>query len=64
MFWVEEFTLKQDVINAFTDMLFHGKQAAVCVLDEWTPDKLMMDNTTENSFSETAFTVRREQYDN
>ena len=45
--------MKQYVVDAFTDMLFHGNQAAVCVRVEWTPDKLMMDNTTENNFSET-----------
>lgn len=45
--------------DAFTDMLFHGNQAVVCDLDEWAPDKLMMDNTMENNFSDTAFTVRR-----
>ena len=50
-FW-EEFTVKQYVVDAFTDMLFHGNQAAVCVRVEWMPDKLMMDNITENNFSE------------
>ena len=51
--------MKQYVVDAFTDMLFHGNQAVVCDLDEWAPDKLMMDNTMENNFSDTAFTVRR-----
>ena len=55
----EEFTLKQYFADVFTDRLFHGKQSAVCVLDEWTPDKLIMDNTTENNFSEIEFSVRR-----
>ena len=55
----EEFTLKQYFADVFTAMLFHGKQAAVCVFDEWTPDKLMMGNTKKNNNSETAFTVRR-----
>lgn len=51
--------MKQYVVDAFTDMLFHGNQAVVCDLDEWTPDKLMMGNTKKNNNSETAFTVRR-----
>ena len=51
--------MKQYFADVFTAMLFHGKQAAVCVFDEWTPDKLMMGNTKKNNNSETAFTVRR-----
>ena len=55
----EEFTLKQYFADVFTDMPFHGRQAAVCVLDEWTSDRLIVDNTTKNSFSEIEFSVRR-----
>ena len=50
--------MKQYIVDAFTDQVFHGKQAAVCVLGEWLPDELMMDITKENNFSETAFTVK------
>ena len=50
--------MKQYVVDAFTDEVFHGNQAAVCVLDEWLPDDLMMAITQENNFSETAFTVK------
>ena len=50
--------MKQYVVDAFTDQVFHGNQAAVCVLDQWLPDELMMNITRENNFSETAFTVR------
>ena len=50
--------MKQYIIDAFTDRVFHGNQAAVCVLDEWLPEDLMMDITRENNFSETAFTVK------
>ncbi len=50
--------MKQYVVDAFTDKVFHGNQAAVCVLDVWLPDERMMDITRENNFSETAFTVR------
>ena len=51
--------MKQYVVDAFTDQVFHGNQAAVCVLDAWLPEKLMMNITRENNFSETAFTVRQ-----
>ncbi|MBO5497168.1 MAG: PhzF family phenazine biosynthesis protein [Oscillospiraceae bacterium] len=50
--------MKQYIVDAFTDKVFHGNQAAVCVLDTWLPEELMMDITRENNFSETAFTVK------
>lgn len=50
--------MKQYIVDAFTDRVFHGNQAAVCVLDAWLPEELMMDITRENNFSETAFTVK------
>ena len=56
--------MKQYIVDAFTDTLFHGNQAAVCVLDEWLPEKVMMDIARENNFSETAFTIKAsEGYD-
>ena len=51
-------SIKQYVVDAFSDNVFHGNQAAVCVLDAWLPEDLMMDITRENNFSETAFTVK------
>lgn len=53
-------SVKEYIVDAFTDRLFHGNQAAVCVLKKWLPEELMMDITRENNFSETAFTVKRE----
>lgn len=50
--------IRQYIIDAFTDTLFHGNQAAICILDEWLPEELMMDITRENNFSETAFAVK------
>ena len=50
--------MKQYVVDAFTDEVFHGNQAAVCVLENWPDDELMMSITQENNFSETAFTVK------
>jgi len=51
-------SVKQYVVDAFTDKVFHGNQAAVCVLDTWLPEALMKNIACENNFSETAFTVR------
>ncbi|BEU88795.1 hypothetical protein TAMA11512_22590 [Selenomonas sp. TAMA-11512] len=50
--------MKQYVVDAFTDTVFHGNQAAVCMTEQWPDEALMMDITGENNFSETAFTVR------
>lgn len=51
-------SLKQFIVDAFTEQLFSGNQAAVCVLDEFISDELMTRIARENNFSETAFTVR------
>ena len=50
--------MKQYVVDAFTDKVFHGNQAAICVLEQWLSDDLMMSITQENNFSETAFVVK------
>lgn len=50
--------MKQYVVDAFTDRLFHGNQAAICIMDCWIPEELMLDITKENNFSETAFAVK------
>lgn len=47
--------MKQYIVDAFTDKLFSGNQAAVCVLEEWISDYLMQNIARENNFSETAF---------
>ena len=50
--------MKQYIVDAFTDKLFRGNQAAVCVLDKWLSDELMQNIAKENNFSETAFSVK------
>ncbi len=52
--------MRQYIVDAFTGKVFHGNQAAVCVLEEWPEESLMMNITRENNFSETAFTVKEE----
>lgn len=51
--------LKQYVVDAFTDTVFKGNPAAVCVLEHWLPDNIMQDITKENNLSETAFAVKK-----
>lgn len=50
--------MKQYVVDAFTDEVFHGNQAAICIMEKWPPEDLMMNITRENNFSETAFAVK------
>ncbi|MCD8099478.1 MAG: PhzF family phenazine biosynthesis protein [Oscillospiraceae bacterium] len=50
--------MKQYIVDAFTDEIFHGNPAAVCILDKWVSEKLMTDITAENNLSETAFAVK------
>lgn len=49
--------MKQYVVDAFTDKVFSGNPAAVCIMDEWLPDDLMLKIAMENNLSETAFAV-------
>uniref|UniRef100_UPI00402A0AB1 PhzF family phenazine biosynthesis protein n=1 Tax=Megasphaera micronuciformis TaxID=187326 RepID=UPI00402A0AB1 len=50
--------MKQYVVDAFTDKVFCGNPAAVCVLEKELPEELMMNITRENNLSETAFAVK------
>lgn len=44
-------------IDAFTDKVFHGNPAAVCLLDAWLNDELLLAIAAENNLSETAFII-------
>ncbi|CDZ79282.1 putative isomerase YddE [Legionella massiliensis] len=48
-------------IDAFTDKVFYGNPAAVCLLTEWLNDELMQAIAAENNLSETAFVIEDEQ---
>lgn len=50
--------MKQYIADAFTDRIFHGNQAAICLPETWLSDEMMMNITKENNFSETAFAVK------
>lgn len=52
--------MKQYIVDAFAEQLFEGNPAAVCVLDHWLEDDLMLKITQENNLSETAYTVKEE----
>jgi len=42
-------------VDAFTDECFGGNPAAVCPLEKWLPDNIMLSIASENNLSETAF---------
>lgn len=49
--------IRQYVVDAFTDRVFSGNPAAVCIMEKWLPEEAMMDIAMENNLSETAFAV-------
>ncbi|OAA95151.1 PhzF family phenazine biosynthesis protein [Clostridium coskatii] len=58
--------MKYYVADAFTDEVFKGNPAGVCVLDEWLQDDVMQKIAAENNLSETAFVVKgknKNEYD-
>lgn len=46
--------MKQYVVDAFTDKIFSGNPAAVCVSSAWLPDHLMQQIAAKNNLSETG----------
>ncbi|UCD67036.1 MAG: PhzF family phenazine biosynthesis protein [Betaproteobacteria bacterium] len=52
--------LKQFQVDAFASRRFEGNPAAVCPLDQWLSDDLLLAIAEENNLSETAFFVPTE----
>ncbi|WP_133127344.1 PhzF family phenazine biosynthesis protein [Legionella nagasakiensis] len=48
-------------IDAFTDKVFHGNPAAVCLLKHWLNDELLQAIAVENNLSETAFIIEAKE---
>lgn len=51
--------IKYYIVDAFTQDLFSGNQAGVCLLDDWLDDSLMQNIAAENNLAETAFAVNK-----
>jgi PhzF family phenazine biosynthesis protein len=49
--------IKMHQVDAFTDKVFGGNPAAICLLDRWLTDETMQSIATENNLPETAFLV-------
>ena len=54
--------MKYYMVDAFTDKIFHGNPAGVCVLEgtDWPEDRLMIQMAAENNLPETAFLKKQE----
>jgi len=49
--------MKYFVVDAFTDTIFKGNPAGVCLLDHPVDDVLMQNIAAENNLAETAFVL-------
>lgn len=54
--------MKQYIVDAFAEKVFEGNPAAVCILEQWLPEPLMLNITRENNLSETAFAVKKDNH--
>ena len=54
--------MEYQIIDVFTDKLFGGNPAGVCMLDEWLDADILQSIAAENNLSETAFLVKQEGY--
>lgn len=54
--------MKYFVVDAFTEKLFCGNPAGVCLLNEWPEDTVMQNIAFENNLAETAFVVKRDNH--
>lgn len=50
--------MKQYIVDAFSNKVFSGNPAAVCVMNKWLDDRTMQNIAIENNLSETAFAVK------
>jgi len=53
-------TLNYYVVDVFTDKVFGGNPAGVCLLDDWLPDETLQNIAMENNLSETAYLVKKD----
>ncbi|MBR6887937.1 MAG: PhzF family phenazine biosynthesis protein, partial [Selenomonadaceae bacterium] len=54
--------MKQYIVDAFTEKIFGGNPAAVCVVENFPPEELMLNIARENNLSETAFVVKEKNF--
>jgi PhzF family phenazine biosynthesis protein len=62
MFNASATAMEYHVIDVFTDKLFGGNPAGVCILGRWLADDILQSIASENNLSETAFIVKQDGY--
>ena len=58
---MDQIEITQYQLDAFTDKVFGGNPAAVCILDEWLDDQVLQAIAAENNLSETAFIIKQSE---
>ncbi|MCE1189017.1 MAG: PhzF family phenazine biosynthesis protein [Ignavibacteria bacterium] len=48
--------------DAFTDSIFGGNPAAICILTNWLPEEQLQKIASENNLSETAFVKKKDSH--
>lgn len=54
--------MKQYIVDTFSDKVFGGNPAAICICETWLDEETMTNITIENNLSETAFAVAKGSY--
>ena len=54
--------MQQFIVDAFTEKIFCGNPAAVCVVEKFPEEKIMLKIAQENNLSETAFAVKEKNF--
>lgn len=50
--------MKQYIVDTFTDKLFSGNSAAVCMVEQELNEEIMLKVAIENNLSKTAFVIK------
>lgn len=56
--------MQQFIVDAFTEKIFGGNPAAVCILNNFPSEDIMLKIAQENNLSETAFAVKEDNFYN
>ena len=54
--------MQQFIVDAFTEKIFCGNPAAVCIVEKFPDEKIMLKIAQENNLSETAFAVKEKNF--
>ena len=55
---MNQYTIPQFIVDAFTDTVFKGNPAAVCLLDKWLSDDTLQNIAKENNLSDSFYFIK------